>query len=154
MVDAPQAVNIYQAIGGDPTVRRLARRFYQLMDELPESYGVRRMHPADLASSEQTLYEYLTGWLGGPPLYVQRNGHPRLRQRHLPYAIGPQERSQWMLCMRLALAEVVEDSALREGLTLAFDRLADHMMNMPLPAPARSDADPSHPLSRRSSHEA
>jgi hemoglobin len=81
-------------------VRRLVARFYELMDTLPEAYGIRKLHQPDLASAEQKLYLYLTGWLGGPQLYVEKYGHPRLRARHLPFPIGSSEAEQWMLCMR------------------------------------------------------
>jgi hemoglobin len=123
----------YERIGAEDGVRRLVRRFYQLMDELPEAYGVRKLHAHDLSGSEEKLFMYLTGWLGGPQLYIQRHGHPRLRARHLPFSIGAAERDQWLLCMRQALDENVVDVPLRESLYRAVADLADHMRN-------RSDA--------------
>ncbi len=129
----------YERLGGEAGVRRLVHRFYVLMDELPEAYGIRRLHPADLADSEQKLFEFLTGWLGGPPLYVGKHGHPRLRARHLPFPIGPDERDQWLLCMRLALDEQVDDAAFREPLYAALADLAGHMVNRAgPPGPDRS----------------
>ncbi|HSO08288.1 MAG TPA: group II truncated hemoglobin [Pelomicrobium sp.] len=119
----------YELLGGEAGVRRLVQRFYALMDELPEAYGIRRLHPADLSGSEQKLYEFLTGWLGGPPLYVGKHGHPRLRARHLPFPIASAERDEWLLCMRRALDETVDDEALRERLFAALADLADHMVN-------------------------
>ena len=62
------------------------------------------------------LYEFLSGWLGGPQLYVEKHGEPRLRARHQPFAIGDAERNQWLLCMRTALDDVVADGELRERL--------------------------------------
>jgi hemoglobin len=82
-MNAPQTP--YERMGGEPAVRRLVARFYELMDSLPEAYGIRKLHQPDLASAEQKLYLYLTGWLGGPQLYVEKYGHPRLRSRHLPF---------------------------------------------------------------------
>ena len=99
------------------------------MDELPEAYTVRQMHPESLAGSEESLFEFLSGWLGGPPLYVAKKGHPRLRMRHHPYVIGPVERDEWMLCMRQALKEQVPDEAFREKLEAAFAGMADHLLN-------------------------
>ena len=119
----------YQRIGGSTKIRELVHRFYQIMDELPETYGIRKMHPADLQTSEDKLYEYLTGWMGGPQLYIQKYGHPMLRRRHLPFAIGDAERDQWMLCMTQALEEVVQDDILRTELLSAFRGVADHMRN-------------------------
>jgi hemoglobin len=119
----------YQRIGGAEKVRSLVRRFYELMDELPESYGIRKMHAEDLQSANDKLFMFLSGWLGGPQLFVEAYGHPMLRRRHLPFVIGDAERDQWMLCMNKALDEVVDDAALRHELSDAFTKVADHMRN-------------------------
>ena len=119
----------YDRIGGAAKVRTLVKRFYQIMDELPESYGIRKMHAADLQSSEDKLFKFLSGWMGGPQLFIQEFGHPMLRRRHLPFAIGISERDQWMTCMNMALLEVVEDTALRQELSTALAGVADHMRN-------------------------
>ncbi len=121
----------YYLIGGADTVRALVQRFYQLMDDLPEVYAIRKLHPKDLQGSEEKLYLFLSGWLGGPPLYVEQYGHPMLRRRHLPFPIGEAERDQWLLCMRMAMEEKVQDPALRNDLYAAFAQLADHMRNKP-----------------------
>jgi hemoglobin len=121
----------YELIGGEAGVRALVRRFYQLMDELPEAYGIRKLHAKDLGSAEDKLFMFLSGWLGGPPLYVQRHGHPRLRARHLPFPIGVAERDQWLLCMRQALDERALPDGLRQRLYQALADLADHMRNRP-----------------------
>ena len=119
----------YERIGGEAGVRALVRRFYELMDTLPEAYGIRKLHQPDLSSAEEKLFMYLTGWLGGPQLYMNAYGHPRLRARHLPFPIGPAEADQWMMCMRQAMTEVIEDEELRAGLDKALDDLARHMRN-------------------------
>lgn len=124
-----QDMTIYERLGGAPAVRALVERFYALMDELPEAYTVRRIHPDSLAGSAESLFKFLSGWFGGPPLYMQERGHPRLRMRHAPYRIGDAERDEWMLCMRLALAEQLDDTPLREALERAFAQMADHMIN-------------------------
>jgi hemoglobin len=120
-----------QRIGGDAAIRKLVDRFYELMDELPETYAARKIHPADLTESGNKLFDFLSGWLGGPQRYVEKYGHPMLRRRHLPYAIGPEERDQWLLCMQLALAETVTDEALRTALFAQFVQLGEHMRNRP-----------------------
>jgi hemoglobin len=126
----------YDALGGADAVRRLVDRFYDLMDELPETHGLRQLHPTDLTGSRQSLFDFLSGWFGGPPLYIEKKGHPRLRMRHMPFAIGPAERDQWMLCMRTALDEQVSVEALRQGVLNAFVQMADHMVNVaPPPRP-------------------
>lgn len=119
----------YQRIGGAEKVRALVQRFYQIMDELPESYGIRKLHPEDLQSSADKLYKFLSGWMGGPQLFIEQYGHPMLRRRHLPFPISNAERDQWLMCMEQALQDVVEDSALRAELNAAFAKVADHMRN-------------------------
>jgi hemoglobin len=123
------ADSVYARLGGAPAIHALVKRFYELMDELPEAYTVRRLHPESLAGSEDSLFKFLSGWFGGPPLYAQERGHPRLRMRHAPYAIGNTERDEWMLCMRQALDEQVDDPALRQKIEQAFSGMADHLVN-------------------------
>jgi hemoglobin len=67
--------------------------------------------------------------MNGPQLFVEKFGHPKLRQRHMPFAIGQAERDQWMMCMTQAMQEVVEDEELRKELTAAFGKVADFMRN-------------------------
>jgi len=119
----------YDRIGGADNVRRLVHRFYEIMDELPEAWETRKLHGESLAMSEEKLVKFLSGWMGGPQLYIQEYGHPRLRGRHLPFSIGILERDQWLMCMDCALQEVVEDDDLRRELSDAFARVADHMRN-------------------------
>ena len=123
------AMSDYQRIGGDAVIRALVDRFYELMDELPEAYAARKIHPADLSESGNKLFDFLSGWLGGPQRYIEKHGHPMLRRRHLPYAIGLEERDQWLLCMKQALEETVEDVSLRETLFGQFAQLGEHMRN-------------------------
>ena len=119
----------YQRIGGEAVIRQLVQRFYEHMDELPETYGIRKMHAEDLAGSRQKLFDFLSGWTGGPQLYKEKHGEPFLRRRHLHFAIGDSERDQWMHCMQLALDEVIADENLRGELYQAFLKVADHMRN-------------------------
>ena len=118
-------------MGGEEAVRRLVERFYQLMDELPEARAIRAMHPEDLAQSKDKLFRFLSGWLGGPPLYAERHGPPRLRQRHMPFPIDAAARDAWMACMSLALEEQVADPELRAQLAAAFFKTADFLRNQP-----------------------
>jgi len=119
----------FSRIGGEPAVRRLVKRFYELMDTLPEAYGIRKLHQTDLSSAEEKLFMFLCGWLGGPQLYVEKFGHPKLRARHLPFPIGSSEAEQWMLCMRQAMAEAITDEGLRASLDKSLNDLAYHMRN-------------------------
>lgn len=119
----------YQLIGGETAIRRLVDRFYTLMNELPEARTIRALHAADLSPAKERLYMFLSGWLGGPPLYAERFGPPRLRQSHQAFPIGVAERDAWMLCMTRALDEVVTDVALRTQLTQSFFKTADFLRN-------------------------
>lgn len=119
----------YVQLGGEVAIRKLVHRFYELMDELPEAYTVRQLHPASLTGSETSLFEFLSGWLGGPGLYVAKKGHPRLRMRHAPYAVGPVVRDEWMLCMTQALTEQAVDTFLRDTLINKFAEMANHLIN-------------------------
>jgi hemoglobin len=121
----------YLRIGGEAAVRRLVDCFYDHMDTLAEATELRALHPPSLDGSRDKLTWYLTGWLGGPPVYVERFGHPRLRARHMPFPIDARAKEQWMMCMRRALAETVTDAELRTFLDETMDKLADHMRNQP-----------------------
>lgn len=121
----------FEWIGGEAGVRLLVDRFYHLMDSDPEAAGIRALHPPDLAGSREKLWLFLVGWLGGPPLYVERHGHPRLRARHLPFPIGDAERDAWMRCMNQALDEHSMPDMLREQMRERLGSVADHMRNRP-----------------------
>jgi hemoglobin len=119
----------FALLGGEPAVRALVDRFYDLMDLETGYAGIRRLHPVSLDGSRDKLHWFLCGWLGGPDLYVQRFGHPRLRARHLPYDIGIAERDQWLACMAQAMHECGIDPSLATRLAEAFFNTADWMRN-------------------------
>ena len=119
----------YQRLGGEAGVQRLVARFYALMDTLPEAAACRAIHPPSLANAEQKLFEYLTGWLGGPPLFTSKYGHPRLRSRHLHAPIDTPEVAGWLACFRQAWAECVTDAALTAAVMPQVEHLAQHMRN-------------------------
>ncbi|GBG15944.1 hemoglobin [Novimethylophilus kurashikiensis] len=119
----------FEVIGGTDTIRALVERFYDVMDTDPKAAGIRAMHQEDLTSAREKLFMYLTGWTGGPQLYIERYGHPMLRARHLPFPIGEDERDQWMYCMIRAMHDV----GLEEKAILKFSEalwgVADFMRN-------------------------
>lgn len=121
----------YELLGGEVRLRALVDRFYALMDSEPEYFGIRKLHPASLAGSADKLFMFLSGWLGGPSLYIEKFGHPRLRARHLPYAIASAERDQWMACMRQAMEAEQMEPGLRDALLEALQGTADWMRNQP-----------------------
>ncbi len=126
-----EPATIYELIGGADPLRALVDRFYDLMDLEPEFALLRSLHPPTMENSRDRLFWFLSGWSGGPDLYVQRHGHPRLRARHLPYAIATPERDQWLRCMAWALRDTGVAPALQERLLLAFYDTADWMRNRP-----------------------
>ncbi len=115
----------YELIGGEATVRRLADRFYEIMDSDPGARRIRAMHGQDLGPIRQLLFEFLSGWLGGPPLYFNRAEHRCIMSAHRPYAIGDAERDEWMMCMRRAMEECELPTATRALMDQAFLRMAN-----------------------------
>jgi hemoglobin len=127
--DAMPGPTPFEMLGGEPVVQALTERFYDLMDLEPAYGALRATHGPDLGQARQKLFWFLCGWLGGPDHYVSRFGHPRLRARHLPFAIGIKERDQWVACMSQAMAEVGVAPELRERLQASFMNTADWMRN-------------------------
>lgn len=121
------AATPYDEIGGDAAVRRLADLFYDRIDA--SAPVLRAMLPRDDSGSRAKLYEFLSGWMGGPNLYVEKRGHPRLRMRHLPFPIGREEVGEWLRCMGEALDELGVNGALRAYLDAQFTRSALWMQN-------------------------
>ena len=122
--------SLFDALGGESGVRRLVDAFYDRMHVEPAYRGIRDLHPAALEGSRDKLFWFLCGWTGGPDHFVSRFGHPRLRARHLPFAIGESERDQWLACMADSMADVDLDPALRDHLLAALRPTADWMRNV------------------------
>ena len=119
----------FERMGGEPPVRALVDRFYDLMDLEPGYAELRALHPESTDGSRDKLFWFLCGWLGGPQHYTERFGHPMLRARHMPYTIGIKERDQWMACMTQAMTEQSVDTALSARLVESFFGTADWMRN-------------------------
>lgn len=122
-------ISLYELIGGETALQALVNRFYDVMDSAPEAAQIRVLHPESLAQSREKLFMFLSGWSGGPSLYMEKYGHPRLRQRHMPFPIGKAERDQWLWCMDKALADMPFDSQLIEYLKGRFAEIANSMQN-------------------------
>ncbi|MNX99862.1 Group 2 truncated hemoglobin YjbI [compost metagenome] len=122
--------NLYEAIGGDETIRRLVNAFYPRVAADPDLSPI---FPADLSETVEKQRLFLTQFLGGPALYTQTHGNPRMRARHLPFEITPTRREAWLRNMAAAMDEIGLEGALREEF---FERLrltAHHMENSPEP---------------------
>ena len=124
-------IPVFEVLGGEAGVRSLVDRFYDLMQLEPDLAELRALHPADTSGSRDKLFWFLCGWLGGPDHYQERFGHPRLRARHLPYAIGTRERDQWLICMGRAMQDEGLPEPLQQRLLEAFFNTADWMRNQP-----------------------
>jgi hemoglobin len=110
-------------------IRALVERFYDIMDSDDRAAGIRALHPQDLTSAREKLFMFLTGWSGGPQLYIERYGHPFLRRRHLPFAIGESERDQWMYCMIKSMHDIGLAEPVITKLSTALWDVADFMRN-------------------------
>jgi hemoglobin len=123
----------FELLGGDESgtqnIRLLVETFYDIMDSDTKAKPLRDMHPSDLTSAREKLFMFLTGWTGGPQLYIERYGHPMLRKRHLPFAIGESARDQWMYCMIKAMHQLEYDEALMKKLANQLYGVADFMRN-------------------------
>ncbi len=125
----PQQSNAYDRIGGEQVIAALAKQFYIQMQTRPDTQELLAMHRSPIAQSEQKLFEFLSGWLGGPPLFERKHGHPALKARHMPFAIDEQMRDQWLLCMKAAIDIEISDAQHQQAIYQAIAQLADHMRN-------------------------
>jgi len=123
------ANSLFHLLGGEAGIGRLVDRFYDVMDTSPEAAGIRALHPERLDESREKLRLFLIGCTGGPPVYMEKYGHPMLRARHLPFPIGAAERDAWLWCMDRALEEVELPPEVMDYLRQRFGAMADHMRN-------------------------
>ena len=124
---------LYDLLGGEPEathkIREIVEAFYDVMDSDEKAKTIRLMHPQDLSSSREKLFMFLTGWTGGPQLYIERYGHPFLRRRHLPFKIGEEERDQWIYCMTKGMLNLKMEEVKIKALLNALYPIADFMRN-------------------------
>jgi hemoglobin len=129
--EKPPFDTAFEWIGGEAKVQELVTRFYDLMDLEPAYAELRAVHGARLDEARQKLFWFLCGWLGGPQHYAERFGHPRLKQRHMPFKVDMVGRDQWLACMDQAMFETGVPEALRAKLKPSFLQTADWMRNQP-----------------------
>ncbi len=126
-------LTFYEMLGGEATgrekIRLLVETFYDVMDSDAKATELRAIHSSDLTEAREKLFMFLTGWTGGPQLYIERYGHPRLRARHMPFAIGEAERDQWMYCMITAMHRIGIEDPLLTQLSTQLYGVADFMRN-------------------------
>jgi hemoglobin len=125
--------SLFDLLGGEPEatnqIRAIVEAFYDVMDQDEKAKTIRQMHPEDLTSSREKLFMFLTGWTGGPQLYIERYGHPFLRRRHLPFKIGEEERDQWIYCMTKGMLNLKMEEEKIKALLNALYPIADFMRN-------------------------
>ena len=120
---------VYEQIG-DATIKRLVDRFYALVEQDPQ---LRPLFPVNLEPGKQGQYLFLVQYFGGPDTYSQERGHPRLRMRHAPFAIGKQQRDLWVGHMLTALNELNLPEPARSTMEEYFRRSATFMINQTEP---------------------
>ena len=123
----------YELLGGEVSgtenIRHLVEAFYDIMDSDPKVVPLRAMHQPDLTSAREKLFMFLTGWTGGPQLYIERYGHPMLRARHMPFPVDESARDQWMYCMIKAMHQLNFEDDLMKKLANQLYGVADFMRN-------------------------
>ncbi|QEY23713.1 group II truncated hemoglobin [Neisseria animalis] len=120
---------LYNLLGADKGVDEIVTRFYDLMDLEPQYAELRQTHGETLDYARDRLFKFLSGWLGGPPLYEEAHGHPRLRQRHMPFEVDMQTRNQWIACFAQALRELAVQTDYAEAVLIRLFALGDWMRN-------------------------
>jgi hemoglobin len=121
-------VSVYDAAGGMPFFESLVDRFYRGV-EADEVLLRLYPDPGDLAGARRRLALFLAQYWGGPPTYSDERGHPRLRMRHAPFAIGPRERDHWLAHMREALDAANPSPEVRAALDEYLATAAEAMRN-------------------------
>lgn len=125
--EAADPRSFFEAVGGEPTFRKLISRFYA---EVAEDPVLRPLYPEqDLAPAEERLRLFLMQYWGGPHTYSERRGHPRLRMRHVPFKIGPTERDAWLRAMRIAVDETGVEEPYRTQLWEYLEMAAHSLVN-------------------------
>lgn len=117
---------VYDQAGGDEPFRQLVDVFYRNVADNPV---LRPLFPADLAPGKEWQFLFITQYFGGPARYQAQRGHPRLRMRHMPFAIGVAERDAWLSCMLAAISEVGFASDIAATMRTYFEGTAQFMMN-------------------------
>lgn len=140
-LSAPTQPSTPYELLGDQGVSQLVDAFYDAMDQLPQVGEIRTMHAPDLDRARRKLKLYLTGWLGGPPVYFAVHGTVCLTDPHAAYHIGPRQRDQWLDCMNVALERIEALPELRAMLKQPLQRIVSTVQNQKASDPAPRDAN-------------
>lgn len=122
----PSHYSVYELVGGEATIRELVDRFYARVEVDP---ALRPMFPPDLTEGKRWQFLFLCQFFGGPQMYAEERGHPRLRMRHNPFPIGRAERDAWLGHMLAAVDETGIEEPMRTVMRDYFVRTSEHMIN-------------------------
>lgn len=125
--DNPRAT-LYELMGGAETIARLVDTFY---NKIPHDPDLAPIFPEDLTETRRKQFCFLTQFFGGPPLYSEQYGHPRLRARHLPFPITPKRARAWLAAMDKSMDEIGLEPPLKDVLMHRLGNTAIHMVNTP-----------------------
>lgn len=117
--------NLHTRIGPE-RLQSIVDRFYDIVFE--ES-TIKHLFATDKSLIREKQYQFLTQFLGGPMLYTEKYGHPKMRMRHIPHAIDEEAKTEWLRCMKMAINEKMDDPELAEALYNCFPLVAQHMVN-------------------------
>lgn len=126
-----EQASLYSRLGAETGLQEFVQHLYQYMDTLEQAREIRAMHTLSLDEAGLRLYRFLSGMLGGPPLFLQHYGEPRLRRRHMHLKIGNAQRDAWMACARHAAAQMNWEQALQDELLQRLEDMASHLRNVP-----------------------
>jgi hemoglobin len=121
-----EEITLYDEVGGMPFFERLVGLFY---DGVADDPVLRPLYPEELESPTRHLTLFLAQYWGGPTTYDAERGHPRLRMRHAPFAVGPEERDRWLVHMRAAVDASTPPEPARRALLEYFEMAAEAMRN-------------------------
>jgi hemoglobin len=121
--------NLYTRLGGEAVIRAFVNHLYDYMESTASVGHIRSMHSADLSLARERLFMFLSGMLGGPPIYMDKFGPPRLRRKHLHFDIGNEERDQWLSCAQHAINLLDIDGHLCDELMRNLTVMANHLRN-------------------------
>ncbi len=123
-------LTLYERFGGEERLTLLVKTFYRIMSTDPLARDCFATHEGkDIAHSAEKLAMFLSGIMGGPQSYQEKYGHPRLRMRHMPFAIGDKEAEQWLYCMKKAMEEVKVPQEVQEEMAPYFAQVTGHLRN-------------------------
>lgn len=121
---------MFEKLGGTAGIQKIVEDFYHIMETDPLAQDcLATHHGRDLRGSAEKLTAFLSGWTGGPPVYIEKYGHPRLRMRHMTFTITKTESAQWLYCMREAISRTQLTIQEQAQILSAFENVTTMLIN-------------------------